>query len=55
MVGKYTYKVKATASGGTEFITPEKTMEVKCGVKSAQVIQDSEFETSLTIQNDGTE
>jgi hypothetical protein len=34
-VGKYLYKVKATAEGETEFTTPEKTIEVKCGVKSS--------------------
>ena len=55
VVGKYPYKVKATADGGTELITKEKTIEVKCGLKSSQVIEDPEFETSINIQNTGTE
>jgi hypothetical protein len=53
-VGKYIYKVKAVADGGTEFTTPEKTIEVKCGMNSTQVIENPEFETSLVINNDGT-
>jgi hypothetical protein len=43
LVGKYPFKVKATADGGTEFTTPEKSIEVKCGKKSAQVIEAPEF------------
>ena len=55
VVGKYPYKVKATADGGTEFVTTEKTIEVKCGLKSSQVIEDPDFETSIKIQKTGAE
>ena len=54
-MGRYPYKVKATADGGTEFVTPEKIIEVKCGLASAQVIEDQDFETSIKIQKTGAE
>jgi len=40
IVGKYPYKVKAIADGGSEKITSEKTIEVKCGLASSKVIED---------------
>ena len=49
-VGKYEFKIKVTADGGTTYTTSVKTIDVKCGPGSARAIEDKNFGTEIQIE-----
>ena len=65
VVGKYPYKVKATADGGTEFVTKEKTIEVKfiplpnldflTKEQNENETKTKELESNITVEDDEVE